>query len=162
MTEANKHTLWLPDFPDVVVHMSLKTRNGHPAYRAAKARDATAAYGLSMNEESFRRVASLIAGRKPLVAPVAAVETEGFNAIPDAMGQLLARNLGLSMVDYDLRQSNYVGHTGADGWLRLATPAAFTGSIEQGKDYLLIDDHVGLGGTLANLRGYIETQGGRT
>jgi hypothetical protein len=46
--------------------------------------------------------------------------------------------------------------------LRLATPPAFTGSIEQGKDYLLIDDHVGLGGTLANLRGYIETQGGRT
>ncbi len=103
MTEANKHTLWLPDFPDVVVHMSLKTRNGRPAYRAAKAGDATAAYGLPMNEESFRRIARLIAGRKPLVAPVAAVETEGFNAIPDAMGQLLARNLGLSMADYDLR-----------------------------------------------------------
>jgi hypothetical protein len=52
------------------------------------------------------------------------------------------------------------GIRGPNGWLRLATPATFTGSIEQGKDYLLIDDHVGLGGTLANLRRYIETQGG--
>ncbi len=163
MTGEIQRTAWPPDFPDVVVHMSLKARNRHPAYAAGKAGDAMAAYALVtdvLNKESFSRVARLIAGRKPLVAPVAAIEAEGFNAIPDAMAQLLARNLGLSMADYDLRQSNYVGHTGADGWLRLATPATFTGTVEQEKDYLLIDDHVGLGGTLANLRGYIETQGG--
>jgi hypothetical protein len=62
MTEANKPTPRLPDFPDVVVHMSLKTRNGHPAYPAAKAGDAMAAYALVndvLNEESFRRVARL-------------------------------------------------------------------------------------------------------
>lgn len=64
------------------------------------------------------------------------------------MAQRVARNLGLPMADYDLRQSNYVGHTGANGWRRLATPATFTGSVEKGKDYLLIDDHVGFGGTL--------------
>lgn len=28
-------------------------------------------------------------------------------------------------------------------------------------DYVLVDDHVGLSWTLANLRGYIETRGGR-
>ena len=123
-----------------------------------------AAYALVsdvVNEESFGRIAALIGGRKPLVAPVAAVEAGGFNAIPDAMAQLVARTLGLPMADYDIRQSNYVGHTGANGWLRLATPATFAGSVEEGKDYLLIDDHVGFGGTLANLRGHIETQGGR-
>lgn len=27
--------------------------------------------------------------------------------------------------------------------------------------YLLVDDHVGLGGTLANLRGHVEARGGR-
>ena len=164
MTGEIQRTPWPPNFPDVVIHMSLKARNRHPAYPAAKAGDATAAYAFVsdvLNAENFERVAALIVGRKPLLAPVAAVEAEGFNAIPDAMAQLLAGKLGLSMADYDLRQSNYVGHTGADGWLRLATPATFTGSVEQGKDYLLIDDHVGLGGTLANLRGYIEGQGGR-
>ena len=164
MTTEIHRTPWPPDFPDVVVHMNLKARNRHPAYAAGKAGDAMAAYAFVtdvLNEESFKRVAALMVGRKPLLAPVAAVEADGFNAIPDAMAQLLARNLGLPMADYDLRQSNYVGHTGANGWLRLATPATFTGSVERGKDYLVIDDHVGLGGTLANLRGYIETQGGR-
>ena len=163
MTGEIQCTPWLPDFPDVVVHMDLKARNRHPAYAAAKSGDAMAAYALVsevLNEESFRRIAALLGGRKPLLAPVAAVEA-GVNAIPDAMAHLLARNLGLPMADYDLRQSNYVGHTRANGWLRLATPATFTGSVEPGKDCLLIDGHVGFGGTLANLRGYIETQGGR-
>lgn len=140
-----------------------KARNQHPAYAAGKSGDVTAAYAFVadvVKEESFRRVAALIGRRKPLLAPVAAIEREGFNAIPDAMAQMLARNLGLPMADYDLRQSNYVGHTGANGWFRLATPATFTGTVEGGKDYLLIDDHVGFGGTLANLRGYVETQGG--
>ena len=76
------------------------------------------------------------------------------------MAQAVAGKLNLPMAAYDIQQSNYVGHTKANGWHRLATPATFAGSIEQGKDYLLIDDHVGFGGTLANLRGYIETHGG--
>jgi hypothetical protein len=41
------------------------------------------------------------------------------------------------------------------------TPAAFEGPVLPGADYVLVDDHVGLGGTLANLKGYIETNAGR-
>jgi hypothetical protein len=33
--------------------------------------------------------------------------------------------------------------------------------VVRSADYVLVDDHVGLGGTLANLKGYIETHGGR-
>lgn len=40
------------------------------------------------------------------------------------------------------------------------TPALFDGPVEAGADYVLVDDHVGIGGTLANLRGHIETNGG--
>ncbi len=117
MTTAFQRTPWPPDFPDVAVQMDLKTRNSHPVYAAAKSGDAMAAHALVsdvFNEESFGRIAALIGGRKPLVAPVAAVEAGGFNAIPDAMAQLVARTLGLPMADYDIRQSNYVGHTGAN------------------------------------------------
>ncbi len=32
--------------------------------------------------------------------------------------------------------------------------------METGANYLLVDDHVGLGGTLANLRGHVESRGG--
>lgn len=164
MTSSVQRTPWPPEFPDVVVHLDLKARNSHPFYAAAKAGDARAASAFVsdvLRAENFERIATLIGARKPLIAPVAAVEAGGFNAIPDAMAQAVARTLGLAMAAYDIRQSNYVGHTGADGWLRLATPATFAGSIEPDKDYLLVDDHVGFGGTLANLRGHIETQGGR-
>jgi len=57
-------------------------------------------------------------------------------------------------------QANKVGHTSADGWHRLVTPAVFQGDVAEGADYLLVDDHVGFGGRLANLRGFIETKGG--
>ena len=40
------------------------------------------------------------------------------------------------------------------------TPPSFAGPVQLGANYLLVDDHVGLGGTLANLRGHIELGGG--
>ena len=76
------------------------------------------------------------------------------------MAQALAAALSLQMATYDIGQSNYVAHTRANGWHRLVTPATFTGTIIQGSDYFLVDDHVGFGGTLANLRGYVEVNGG--
>lgn len=56
---------------------------------------------------------------------------------------------------------NRVFHTGADGFHRLAFPPVFEGKVEP-LEYVLVDDFVGQGGTLANLRGYVETHGGRT
>jgi len=44
---------------------------------------------------------------------------------------------------------------------RLVTPPLFGGEVKRVKDYVLVGDHVGLGGTLANMRGYIEAGGGR-
>ena len=49
----------------------------------------------------------------------------------------------------------------ADGLSRLARQAAFAGDILPGADYVLVDDFVGQGGTLANLRCLIESRGGR-
>ena len=43
---------------------------------------------------------------------------------------------------------------------RLARQARFEGDIEAEHEYLMVDDFVGQGGTLANLRGWIEKQGG--
>jgi len=154
---------WPAQFPGVIVHQALKARNTHSDYAAAKAGDPIAAQSLVralLSKECVERIRSSIGDRQPLMAPVAAIEVSGFNAIPDAMAQELAGRLGLPMASYDLGQSNYVGHTKADGWHRLVTPAQFTGTITVGQDYFLIDDHVGFGGTLANLRGYIEANGG--
>jgi len=42
---------------------------------------------------------------------------------------------------------------GASGWERMARPAMFEGDVIGGRNYLLVDDFVGQGDTLANLRG---------
>lgn len=82
--------------------------------------------------------------------PVTALEITGINTIPDAMVSL-----------GDVVQTNKVGHTKARAFNRLVTPASFEGSVLKGADYVLVDDHVGIGGTLASLKGFLETNGGR-
>lgn len=155
---------WPHTFPEVVIHGDLLTRNRHPNLAIAKAGDAKAALTLAhdlLAEAAIERLRVLLRGRSPFLVPVAAIEVAGFNAIPDAMAREIGERLGLPLLPPGaIVQSNKVAHTRADGWHRLATPATFTGEVVAGADYLLIDDHVGFGGTFANLRGHIEQSGG--
>lgn len=113
-----------------------------------------------LNVDAAEKLRQLSEGRNPLLASVTAIETTGFNAIPDAMAHHLASDLNLDVDPGEIRQINKVGHTKAPGFRRFVTPAAFGGIVESGRDYILVDDHVGLGGTLANMKGYIEAKGG--
>lgn len=155
---------WPPDFPDVVVHTILAQRDAHPGYALAKGGDPDAAFELAfdlLNDAAIYCLQEALAATNALLLPVVAEETLGFNAIPDAMAQILARELDLAVVeDGAIVQTNKVGHTRAKAFQRLVTPASFEGYVEPGANYVLVDDHVGLGGTLANLRGHIELNGG--
>lgn len=154
---------WGNHFPDVVVHTMLKTRDAHPGYEAAKSGDAEAALELAedlLDPFGIHQIGNLIDNRPVVLLPVIADETLGFNAIPDAMAQILARKLDLEVLAGEVVQINKVGHTRAPSFQRLVTPAMFDGHVVPQTSYLLVDDHVGLGGTLANLRGYVEEQGG--
>ena len=71
----------------------------------------------------------------------------------------LANKLGLNTGE-DVIQINIVSHTGASGFHRLANQPLFYGDIPPGTEVLMVDDFVGMGGTLANLKGHIEEQGG--
>lgn len=155
---------WSPDFPDVVIHTDVRTRDSHPGYAAAKAGNAEAALLLAsdlLSTEGTANLRTLIHNCPTLLLPVVADELTGFNAIPDAMAQVLGCKLDLSVVAGEIVQANKVGHTRAPAFQRLVTPATFEGQVQPGANYLLVDDHVGLGGTLANLRGYVEARGGR-
>lgn len=154
---------WPPDFPNVVVHTIVARRDGHPGYARAKAGDPDAALTLAidlLDGAAVEVLRSAIAGRPALLLPVIADETTGFNAIPDAMAQVLGRDLDLPVIAGEIVQTNKVGHTRAPAFQRLVTPAMFDGEVQPGAAYVLVDDHVGLGGTLANLRGYVEARGG--
>jgi hypothetical protein len=53
-----------------------------------------------------------------------------------------------------------VSHSGATGYERLRRQVVFSGRVALGLNYLLVDDFVSHGGTLANLRGHILAQNG--
>ena len=155
-------TPWQSGFPSVVIHAPESGVKNHLDYWAAKRGDADAALRLvqaTMSVDAVDALRSLIESRRPTLVSAHALEREGVNAIPEALADELARLLDLP-VDSSVVQTNVVSHTGADGFSRLARQAAFTGEIVAGTDYVMVDDFVGQGGTLANLRGIIEAAGG--
>ena len=149
-------------FPPVVLHSPEGAVKQHPDYAAAKAGDSEAAFRLvkdTVSQQAADAVRLLLQGLPATLVSAHAVEREGVNAIPEALADELGSLLQLA-VDQSLVQVNIVGHTGASGYARLARPALFSGDVVTGARYVLVDDFVGQGGTLANLKGYIESQGG--
>ena len=150
------------DFPDVLIHAEESVVKRHPDYPAAKSGDVPAARRLvetMLREEIAEALRRTIADTTPLVASVHAHEAQGINRIPAVLAEVLAERLGLR-AEVSIVQTNRSGHTGASGYHRLSNPALFDGEVENGRNYVLVDDFVGQGGTLANLRGFIEGQGG--
>ena len=154
-------TLWAV-FPDVVILAPETAVKGHSAYAHAKAGDVEAAYSLvaEVLGDGVVQVKIPRIDDRPTLVAAHAVEREGINRIPTALAGALAARLGLPAEDR-IVQINTVTHTGASGWHRLAFPALFDGPVERGRVYVLVDDFVGQGGTLANLRGFVETRGGQ-
>lgn len=149
------------DFPDVLIFAEEGAVKRHPEYLAAKTGEVSAAKRLAADLISAEAVASvvpLVAGHDAMLLPVHALEVGGVNRIPAAMAELLGERMGLE-VEERIVQANTVGHTGASGWGRLARPAVFDGEVASGRNYVLVDDFVGQGGTLANLRGYALSEG---
>ena len=149
-------------FPDVLIHASESTVKKHPAYEAAKSGDDVAATHLVLTCLNLAQVVALnqlVAGKRPTLVSAHAMERHGVNAIPEVFADELGRLLSWP-VDTGIVQTNVVSHTGANGFWRLARQAEFDGAVQAGCDYVLVDDFVGMGGTLANLKGHIETLGG--
>jgi hypothetical protein len=151
-------------FPDIPLHAAESQVKKHPLYTAAKSGDAEAAAALVEQTLSAAAVAELrqiIGDRRSVrTVGVTAAEDAGVNAIPAALARALAELLD-QPTELEIVQINRVGHTGASGWHRLATPPLFDGPVSRGCGYLIADDFVGQGGTIANLRGFIECHGGQ-
>jgi len=155
------------DFPPAVLLASESQTKQHPKYHDAKTGDATAAANLVIDlvdDAGVEAVKTLVLysseSGKPLLACVNAYEQGGYNAIPAALAKFLSQCAAISF-DSQVTQTNIVSHTGADGYGRLARQAAFGGDVQKDSEYVMVDDFVGQGGTLANLRGWIEKQGGK-
>jgi hypothetical protein len=161
--EEKQHLRRTPwnNFPDVEIFSPEIFVKEHPLYSSAKEGNAIAAEGLIEDVLAGANVAGLkrlLDEPRPFLLPVHAVESEGMNVIPRVFARALSNILDLPVFS-GVIQINRVTHTGASGYHRLAFPAIFDGEVVL-TSYLLVDDFVGQGGTLANLRGFIETKGG--
>ncbi len=145
-------SVWLFD-----VHEALKA---HPAYAKAKAGDWQSALALI----SDVALAGIHSSRDKFgsdcifVAPFAR-EASGDNAIPQVFAEVCGLVFGAS-ADQTIVQTTKVYHTGADAMERLALRPEFDGDVLEGRRYVLVDDVTSLGGTLAELANYIQSQGG--
>ena len=149
-------------FPDVIIHSSESSVKQHARYLAAKSGDAAATVQLikdTLNLQAVQTLRRILGDGRPLLVSVHAQEAMGVNAIPEVFADVLGKELGLD-TESRIVQANVVNHTGADGFSRIARQALFAGDAEPSCDYVIVDDFIGQGGTIANLKGHIESQGG--
>ncbi|MEC7119675.1 MAG: phosphoribosyltransferase [Pseudomonadota bacterium] len=159
--KANR-TEWR-DFPDAVIVHSTGTIAEHIDYQAAKSGDVEAALRLVddfLTREALLSIKALIdKGKGEMIVAVHAEELSGRNQIPIVFATLLESYLGVA-VDEDIVQAERAYRTGADGFGRLVKKVLFEGTVIADARYLIVDDAVTQGGTIADLKGYIEENGG--
>jgi hypothetical protein len=154
--DSRKRFIW-DNFPKVWIHAQEAVVKTNPAYKAAKSGKPDAAFQLVgdlISEEIVGRLGGLFQDQNPILVSAHAIEGMGVNAIPEVLADILAEHLGWR-VDSGIVQTNIVSHTGADGFSRLARQAEFDGAVVPRECYIMVDDFIGQGGTLANLRSHI-------
>lgn len=159
---GSDRTAWPEDFPRVVFAAQLGAAQKHADYEAAKAGDTKAAVrlvGELVPDSKIEAIREALGGREPIIVPVAAEEAAGNNKIPLAYAEYLASRLELE-TEPGIVQSARARRTGKGSDYRLGVQSAFDGKVRAGQQYLIVDDTMTMGGTLANLRGHIEANGG--
>jgi hypothetical protein len=163
MSHNPSRSPWNADFPPVAIHAPRREVSTHPWFAGARSGDVDAAALLVADTCSGAVVdwlAELGHGSQPVLAAVLAQKAEGLNVLPEVLAHGLHLLLGWEL-DAQLVQVNVVNHVGRIGFNHLARPALFAGAVQPGRAYVLVDDFIGQGGTLANLRGHIIAGGGR-
>jgi len=140
-----------------------ETLKHHPLYWDAKKRgDYIAAQeivdDLLCNDALFR-IADKIGDTDPLIVAPSLTKDDPHNVIPTSFAHSIAYELNVQ-VCRDIYQYDKAHRTGRGGFYRLAISPEFYGQVIEGQDYIIVDDVATMGGTLAGLRSFIESNGG--
>jgi|GEM_PF-3430329 len=152
---------WPANFPKAYAQTHPGKVSNHPDHEAAKAGDVDAAIRLVNDLVKPERMEEL--GRRYPGAKLVAVHAEeatGKNAIPKTYAEALGSHTGLEVVT-GIVQTNLTGHTKKNALERMLSRAIFDGPVIQGQDYIIVDDLLTQGGTVSELRHYLENKGGR-
>ncbi len=151
------------DFPDVMIAYSQSTISKHNEYLNAKSGNTISALTLVdefVTDDFLISINEFIKEFDDVyVLPVHAEEQLGRNKIPMAYAEVLREILGLNL-ETNIVQANKAHRTQSDGVGRLLKRVNFDGAVVTGRNYLIVDDVITQGGTLADLKGYIENNGG--
>jgi hypothetical protein len=157
-------TPWPEGFPPVVAHIPYQKLKQHDAYEAAKRGSSSDSallltYDL-ITDKTIEKIRKIFNNRRPRIVAVHAQEAQGRNKIPMAYAEVLGAILN-TYTDPGIVQSSIADHSNAASFYhRMVSPPTFDGYVEKEADYFIVDDTCTAGGTLANLRGYIESKGG--
>jgi hypothetical protein len=154
------------DLPDAMIAYRLGDLNNHPAYEEAKAGSMAAAFLVADSlitpelVAQFTQYFNLISETSVTLLPVLAEESQGRNKIPAAVAIRIEEETGL-LVESNIVQASKVGRTGLSGLDRVFTMPEFQGEVQINTAYLLLDDTLTQGGTLAALASHIRQGGGQ-
>ena len=107
----------------------------------------------------MERLNDFIGDREPLIVCPSLTENDPNNVLPIWMAYQVGYHLGLNVYS-GIYQEDKAHRTGKGGFYRLAHRPSFYGAVRSGQDHLLVDDVLSMGGTLTELRGFIESNGG--
>lgn len=99
-------------------------------------------------------------GKDAIFVPIRSLEGTGENQIPTSLADYLSSKAE-AILDTNIKHINKPEHTGKSVIYRILNPLLFDGKVEKGGQYVLIDDTVATGGSLADLGQYIEENGGK-
>lgn len=163
---------WGDTFPNVFVNCSWASNKPgvnclvkHPLYQAAKGeRDVGAALDILDDLASERTILSLrevanAHGVKPKIIAPSAQPGDSNNALAIGYAQWLGHELDWP-VEIEVFQIKAFSRDRLGQWVRIAHNCAFRGEIDKETPYVIVDDVMTLGGTLADLRSFILHKGG--
>ena len=163
---------WPVEFPDVIINAiwmsheeGVQSLKSHSLYQPAKGeRDMGSAIKLLddlVTKETVDRLKAMAksASVTPrLIAPAAQVGDSN-NVLAVGYAQWLGHELDWP-VEERVFQNKAFSKDRTDAWTRIANSSSFYGEIDKGNPYVIVDDVITLGGTLADLRSFILGKGG--
>jgi|GEM_PF-721918 len=146
--------------PNVVVHKRVDLIKRHPDFDNAKKGDIEAALRLTNDSIDINKIEMLkINYPNSIIVPVISIDTNKMNKLPIAYAEVISSITGFKVEN--IYQINDVSRTNKNAIERLISRAKYTGNVEKGKNYIIVDDVVTQGGTLNELKKYIEKNQGK-
>ena len=153
---------WSEDLKEVITNVSYQEMiNNRELQIEGKAGNEEAAVQL-VDKLVNDNIISQLVEKYPnaIVAPVPSMETADKkpNAIPLAYARKFEK-AGLKIAE-DIIEIDSAHHTGKKAFKRVVNRPHFDGTIENGKEYIIVDDVYAMGGTINSMKNFIEDKGG--